>query len=285
MLVTSAMDAPRQQSLVGMSSISGNIDVEKLAEELNRQSPVEQNESQPFSLPPLQEPTPQRSRVFAEPERVSSPEPEPEPHSHQRVYAPPAEVSSAHRILDEVEPVSEPLESQREYREKIMVLADIAMLRGMLTEEKVDIGQVPRYTADDKIMLLKSERDVLRSLLANANPNSTNIAEMGLTFLGTALEGYFDGDRKFMGCYPDLENYSTTVSARCKEHKFVCMSASRKVNRALGGDEGGLGPLMLGLMFSAASQAGTNKLPKSARKNNGKGLKYNRYLVNDSLPE
>ncbi len=97
---------------------------------------------------------------------------------------------------------------------KASLLAQYDLLRTTLTEDRVDLSNVPQVTEKSPIHLINASIRMLRH--KNDLRRFVNLGEDFILMLAAGLESAFDGKTKYFGYFPDLSGWSDNVKPRIR---------------------------------------------------------------------
>lgn len=110
------------------------------------------------------------------------------------------------------------LEDVRLNDDKAVLIEQVDTLRESLTEDGIDISNIPPVSANDS---LDHIRTVYRSLvLKNDRKRYGTLADDIILLSAKGLEKTFNGDNEYFGYKPDLTGWSQTVRAKLKRMRY-----------------------------------------------------------------
>ena len=107
---------------------------------------------------------------------------------------------------------------ERDEDEKASILERIDMLKMTLSDDGVEISNVPNVTTQNQ---LKEIKDVYKSLqLKNDRNRYSNLADEMILGLAYGLEYAFDGKKEWFGRRPDLVGWPETVKVKLRRMRY-----------------------------------------------------------------
>lgn len=110
------------------------------------------------------------------------------------------------------------IDKERDENEKMSLLEQIDMLKNTLSDDGVDIANVPSVDRNNSLKEIDDVYKILR--LKNDRSRCCSLANELILIGAGALENAFDGQKEWFGYTPDLTGWSETVKIKLRRMRY-----------------------------------------------------------------